>query len=567
MNRLLYNEIANTHLWEMERGALYNHARMFLSHYAELTAEQKNNHPSEPFMLSASTGFNEKVYLGRADRIAHYNQLDASDVVINVINFSGPMMRNGGGCAYGSLELRDMIMQAADVPQCIAQVFVVDTPGGSSYSKFDLQEALDYAHSKGQSTWMYVDGTLASAGMAWGAMCQHRLARSPHCVFGCMGTFASFYTMKDGDVNTITQEMFHEVYATDSTEKNLPFRQAANGDASLIQQELDKNNQQYIQMIRQGIPAVSEEQLHGGTWEASEVLGSLCDGICSFDELIDNVLAERGLKRAEPAPPAEPSMGHSAKQVTTESAVTAEPMEKKKEADKPAPAPDKDPDENPDEEPGTPADPLDPNRPVDPEAPEVPEDEPAEDPKKEDPKKEDPKKKNVKSKTNTKQMGKNYEVIRAALGLEVLESGKDNALYLHEDLCDALTERLSEADATANALEAKVAEVKSLNEMVANLRAENELAVAAETEKAAEAAKASEARIAELEAEVAELKEQLVAKEAEVKELADAPAEPAMPAVPEQKEQAEVVLPSRFNDAKEQREAKLKFMAELRRKM
>lgn len=552
MNRLLYNEIANTRMWEMERSSLYNHARMFLSHYAELSADQKNNHPSEPFMLSASTGFNEKIYLGRADRLARYEALDASDVVINVINFSGPMMRNGGGCAYGSLELRDMIMKAADVQQCVAQVFIVDTPGGSSYSKFDLQEALDYAHSKGQSTWMYVDGMLASAGMAWGAMCQHRFARNAHCVFGCMGTFASFYTHKNGDVNAVTQEMFHEVYATASTEKNRMFRDAANGDDSMIQQELDRNNERYIEIIRKGIPNVSDEQLTGAEWEASEVIGSLCDGICSFDELIQQVLDFHGIQRAESSQQSGAMLHNAAGQVVLEA--------KRKEADAPKPEdkPADKPEDEPADEPGGPEEPLDPNEPVDPDAPEVPEDAPDEDPKKKT--FNNPQKK-------TKQMGKSYDVIRAALDLEVLESGNDNALYLHEDLCDALSETLVKANENASALEAKVAEVKALNELVANVRAEKEAAVAAEAEKLNAAVAEKEARIAELEAEVSALNEQLVAKEAEVKELADAPAEQAMPAVPEQKEEAGLSLPSSFNSSKEQREAKQAFIAELRKRM
>jgi ClpP class serine protease len=549
-------------MWEMERAALYNHARLFLSHYSELSAEQKNNHPSEPFMLCASSGFAEKVYLGRADRLARYEALDAEDVVVNVINFSGPMMRNGGGCAYGSLELRDMIKAAADVPQCIAQVFVVDTPGGSSYSKFDLQEAIEYAHSKGQDTWMYVDGMLASAGMAWGALCNHRVARNPHCTFGCMGTFASFYTNKNGDVNAVTQEMFHEVYATDSTEKNRMFRDSANGDDALIQAELDKSNEQYMQIIRNGIPNVTDELLHGGTWEASEVLGTLCDEICTFDEVLDKILASKGLTRDNGTSQKDRSGYHAAQGGMMEAKKEAEP--EKKPEDKPAPEkPAENPDEDPEEEPGGPEDPLDPNEPVDPDAPEVPEDEPADKPK------DEPKKKNTNNNPKkTKQMGKQYEVIRAALGLEVLESGNDNALYLHEDLCDGLTETLNHAAETESALEAKVAEVKALNELVANVRAEKETAVAAEVEKANEAIAEKEARIAELEAQVAELNVKLEAAQAEVKELADAPAEQAHPAVPEKSaEESEVVLPSHFNDGKAQREAKANFLAELRKRM
>jgi ClpP class serine protease len=561
MNKTLYNEIATTHMFEMDHNSFLNHARLFLSHYNSLSAEDKNNHPAEPYMLAQSSGFAEKIYLGRADRIARYERLDETDVVINVIHFSGPIMRNGGGCAYGSMELRDMIIQAANVPQCIAQVFVCDTPGGSSYSKFDFQEAIEYARSKGQKTVMYVDGMLASAGMAWGALCDRRYAHSGHCVFGSMGTYASFFTQKDGDVNSVTQEMFHEIYAEGSPMKNRPFRDSATGDNAMMQEDVNRSNLQYQEIIKSGIKNVTEEQLLGGTWEASEVIGTLCDGICSFDQVIDELLAEHGIRRGEQLPVNNEANAFSSEGFH-EAKKSAEPNpEKEPDKKEPKDNPDENPDENPEGEPGCPDEPLDPNKPVDPESPDdVPEDEP--DKKPEEPKA--PKK----SKNSKKNMGKSYQVIQAALGLEVLESGKDNALYLHEDLCESLSEVLARGQETETALEAKVEEVKTLNAMVAELRQEKQNALNEESEKANAALAEKEARINELEAEVKALNEKLEAKEAELKELADEPAEQKQPGVVNHEEdKAEVVLPSHFNSGKEQREAKAKFMEELRKRM
>lgn len=306
----LYNEIAHTHLFEMEQGAFYNHARMFLSHYRNLTPAEKAAVDSKGhFILTASTGFSQAVSQDDTLAQGEGNARVERDVFINVIRFSGPMMRNGGACAYGSIEIRDMIMRAADNEDCIGHIFIVDTPGGSSATKYDFQEAIDYAHSKGQETAMQVDGMLMSAGMAWGALCKKRYARNPHNRFGCMGTYASFYTNKNGDVNAITQEKFHVVYADGSPNKNKPWRDAAEDNDEAIREFVNVENEQYKQIIKQGIPNVTDEQLLGGEWEAHEVIGSLCDGIRSLDEIVDEMLQAKGIRpdgNAEPVDPQEP---------------------------------------------------------------------------------------------------------------------------------------------------------------------------------------------------------------------------------------------------------------------
>ena len=145
----LYNEIANTRMFEMQEAAFFNHARMFLSHYRSLTAEEKAAAiPNGRFVLSSSNGFKQTESRDESQSDSSANPLDQEDAFIHIIRFSGPMMRNGGACAYGSMEMRDMIMEAADMPNCIGHIFIVDTPGGSSATKDDLQEAIEYAHSK-----------------------------------------------------------------------------------------------------------------------------------------------------------------------------------------------------------------------------------------------------------------------------------------------------------------------------------------------------------------------------------------------------------------------------------
>lgn len=550
MNRVLYNEIANTHLFEMEANAFMNQAKMFLTHYREVNPSPDDGE-SEPgqFLLSASSGFQEKLYLGDGANISRWADLDESDVLINVMRVSGPMMRNSI-CTYGSIELRRRIMEAADCKQCIGHIFIVDTPGGSSFTKFDLQEAMDYAHSKGQSTAMYVDGMVCSAGMAWGAMCQKRYARHKHCLFGCMGTFSAFYTNKDKDVNEITKEMFHVVYASQSPLKNKSSRDSAEGDDTKMQQELDKSNKQYLEIIRKGIPNATEEQLQGEIYEAGDVIGTLCSGIRTFDEVVREMLTAKGFKMMAPEGRLNASM-NGAHEGYAESASS------KGKEETPEEDPDDDDDDDDDDDTGNPDEPGDPNDPVDPNAPD--DDEPD--------KKKTAKRKSAKKKSINKShynMSKKYEKIQQALELESLESNKDNSLWLHEELADKLNAALDSKEKTEQALEAKVTEIKSLNDKIKQMTEQFN----SEKENLKKEVQAdADSKFSELEtkynnlvSERDELKGKLEQKDKEIEELSNEPSPQKQPGLSGESKKETVALPHSYATVSEQRAAKDEFM-------
>lgn len=561
MNRVLYNEIANTHLFEMEANAFMNQAKMFLTHYREVNPSPDDGE-SEPgqFLLSASSGFQEKLYLGDGANISRWADLDESDVFINVMRVSGPMMRNSI-CTYGSIELRRRIMEAADCKQCIGHIFIVDTPGGSSFTKFDLQEAMDYAHSKGQSTAMYVDGMVCSAGMAWGAMCQKRYARHKHCLFGCMGTFSAFYTNKDKDVNEITKEMFHVVYASQSPLKNKSSRDSAEGDDTKMQQELDKSNKQYLEIIRKGIPNATEEQLQGEIYEAGDVIGTLCSGIRTFDEVVREMLTAKGFKMMAPEGRLNASM-NGAHEGYAESASS------KGKEETPEEDPDDDDDDDDDDDTGNPDEPGDPNDPVDPNAPD--DDEPD--------KKKTAKRKSAKKKSINKShynMSKKYEKIQQALELESLESNKDNSLWLHEELADKLNAALDSKEKTEQALEAKVTEIKSLNDKIKQMTdqfnsekesLQNQFNIDKENLKKEVQADA-DSKFSELEtkynnlvSERDELKGKLEQKDKEIEELSNEPSPQKQPGLSGESKKETAALPHSYATVEEQRAAKAEFM-------
>lgn len=197
-------------------------------------------------------------------------------------------------------------------------------------------------------------------------------------------------------------------------------------------------------------------------------------------------------------------------------------------------------------------------------------------------------------------MGKEYPKIMAAAGAHALISDKEDAVYLHKDLCETLEAHLTAAENVENALSAKTAEVVALTEKLnametAHAEAIEKLnadhAAAIETMKSEhetalkDAADKAEGEMADLKAEhektVSELSDKLAAaeksaadKDAEIAELAgsatpankgEAPADNATGARSQVRESVSVIKPGM--SAKESREALAKLEEKLMREI
>lgn len=232
-------------------------------------------------------------------------QYDAKDggqdfPFVSVLTVDGPITRNGGGCSYGSIDHRDMMMRAADHPLCRGHVFIINTPGGSAWAKNDYQQAIEYARSKGQPVIAFIDGLCASAGMYLASLCDERYYMHPKNEIGCIGVMAAFYTVADGSKNMFTDETYHELYDPESFDKNKAFRDIANDgkDEELIA-ELAELGVEFRADIKKACPNATDEHLHGKVFNAEDVKGILVDGQSTFFEVVKRVFALNG-KAANP---------------------------------------------------------------------------------------------------------------------------------------------------------------------------------------------------------------------------------------------------------------------------
>lgn len=211
------------------------------------------------------------------------------DPFVNVMPVDGPITRNGGACSYGSMEIRDWMMEAANNPACRGHVLNINTPGGSAWAKNDFQQGIDYAHAHGQRVIAFIDGLCASAGMYLASLCDEVYVMNNKDQLGCVGVMAAFCTMKSGD-KFMSGETYREYYATKSINKNKYFRDIAeDDDATLLIEELDKLEAEFRADMKAAFPKAKDEHLDGKIFDAEDVMGILCDGQMMLGDVISRV--------------------------------------------------------------------------------------------------------------------------------------------------------------------------------------------------------------------------------------------------------------------------------------
>lgn len=212
------------------------------------------------------------------------NKEDAQNFpFVSVLTVDGPITRNGGGCSYGSIDHRNMMINAANHPLCRGHIFIINTPGGSAWAKNDYEQAINYARSKGQPVIAFIDGMCASAGMYLASLCDERYYMHPKDEIGCIGVMASFYSQADGSKNQFTDETYHELYDPESFDKNREFRDIANdGDSEKLVKELGELGVEFRADVKKACPAAKDEHLHGKVFDAEEVKGILMDDKSDF---------------------------------------------------------------------------------------------------------------------------------------------------------------------------------------------------------------------------------------------------------------------------------------------
>ena len=243
-----------------------------------------------------------KDYVGDADRIVEWEDLEDEDRIVSIVRLNGVMTRGGGACSYGSMDIRNKLMRAADLKHTTAHIIVANTPGGMASSLRDFRYAINYCHERGQKVYMYADGDIASGGAFLSAMCDGTYFLNSADEIGSLGMYCAFFTSKDGDQNAITKETYREYYAEASPDKNKFYRTAAQGDMSDLEEMVNKDLAQILANLRKDRPSIKSEHMTGAMYQAGTVVGSLVDGFCTLQELAAMALDEHTQRKGAALP-------------------------------------------------------------------------------------------------------------------------------------------------------------------------------------------------------------------------------------------------------------------------
>jgi len=201
---------------------------------------------------------------------------------IYVTSITGTMMRFDGDCGEVGAETIARELRAADAdPSVIGHIIVADSGGGQTAAADVLVETIG-SLKKPAVAW--IDGLCASACLYAVAPAAKILAHRDFNQVGCVGTMitlsglSKYHKSQSGMISV-------RIYADSAGEKNLDYEEALEGNTQLIRENLlNPINERFIADMKAFRPYAQDEQLHGRVYFAKDVIGTLIDGLGSFED-------------------------------------------------------------------------------------------------------------------------------------------------------------------------------------------------------------------------------------------------------------------------------------------
>lgn len=205
------------------------------------------------------------------------------------LRLQGPMRSRDGASHQGINTLIDQINMANSNPQIEGILLEANTGGGEVTAAQMLQSVVE-ASPKPVVTFAHL---LASGGIMGTLPSEEIIASTPAARIGSIGTmislpkgFAEYY-----------QNVYQDIYADKSTNKNKAFRALLQGDMGPLRQELNATNEEFLTSVKQyrrlkGNEASIEHTLSGAMFSATQAKRrGLIDGIGGYEYALKRLTA------------------------------------------------------------------------------------------------------------------------------------------------------------------------------------------------------------------------------------------------------------------------------------
>lgn len=242
-------------------------------------------------------------HLGDGEQVS--GQQPQEDDFVMVLPLRGAILKNDVYCGPIGCETRAMWLRKAEAdPRCLGVVLDADTPGGEGAGMRVLVQQLKRM-TKPVHTYVN-NGLLCSAGMGIGAATRGITLSGKSDVIGSIGTYMTIADMA-AHFREHLKLPIHTVYATESTEKNRPFKEALQADPNnpddphyklLREQVIDPFNEEFIAHVKASRPQVKDADgvFNGKVFFGDDAIRlGLADGYGTLQDCIDAVRRQAGV--------------------------------------------------------------------------------------------------------------------------------------------------------------------------------------------------------------------------------------------------------------------------------
>ena len=232
--------------------------------------------------------------------------------VINVLPVRSVLTKHDQDCGpRGTRTLAARLLNADSDENVIGHILVIESGGGAANAVPEMTEAI-LKCTKPVIAW--IDGMAASAAYYIACYCKEIIASRDMDFVGSIGTMARYESRKSKSPENEDGEVAVTIYADGSEEKNEEFELAINEfDFTLVKERiLNPFNAKFVSDVSAQRPQVQDTQLHGRTYFAQDVVGSLVDSIGEFSTAIDRII-ELASYTADPIPDTAGQSTHQSK--------------------------------------------------------------------------------------------------------------------------------------------------------------------------------------------------------------------------------------------------------------
>ena len=282
--------------WHMEASGLQQYFPVVLGMMnGAVIVQEKEPQENFPFALSANT---QQPVMWSEEEPDPVEEEDSSrEKVVHVLPVRGVMMKHDMICGpRGTRTLANRLLKADSDQAVIGHVMIIEGPGGAANAVPELADAMKQCQ---KPILVWVDGIMASAHMYVGSYATEIMASRPTDIIGSIGTMIVYSGRKSESEEDLFRIREVSVYADDAFEKNEEYEKAINNfDVKLVKERvLNPHNQDFVNDIKANRPGVEDKHLHGRTFPANEVIGSLIDCIGTFDDAVNRVIELSNYKK------------------------------------------------------------------------------------------------------------------------------------------------------------------------------------------------------------------------------------------------------------------------------